>query len=76
MRIEFVSACGQLAKPIPHFLRALQIELVGFRFETFGIAQGRVGLDADQELLSRRIRLIAVVDIVRDHHWQVERLGQ
>ena len=44
-----VSKCLRyVLEQVPHFLRTLEIELIGFVTKPFGIRHGRIGLDADQ----------------------------
>ena len=61
-----------LSEKLRHLLRALEEELVALHAHPLGIAEGGVGLDADEQFLRRGVSLLAVMDVVGGDERQVE----
>src|SRR5215204_3537644 len=63
---------GHILEYSTHLLRALEKKLVTFRLHSLGIIECRVRLDANEEILCRRVFLAAIVHVIRRDEWQIE----
>ena len=55
---------GNFAEDLGHFLRSLEIELVGSELHAMRIAHGLAGLDAEQDFLGVGVLVVEIVAIV------------
>ena len=55
---------GDFAKDLGHFLRSLEIKLVGSELHTMRIAHGLAGLDAEQDFLGVGVFVVEIMAIV------------
>ena len=63
---------GILAEAFPHLLRRLQVELVGPVLQPMRVVDRLAGADAQQDVVRLVIAVAQVVDVVGDHHREIE----
>ena len=58
-----------------HFIRTAKIKLVGVELHPRGVVDGLTGVDAQQDVVCRRVFTRQVMSVAGCHHWQSHAAG-